>query len=100
MVEKQRGGKSRCETTICNNMQLWQSGYSSPSCAFHAFLVRRRWQGYLNFLPASLPGMPMYWTQNSLRYLRGTTLWEKYTGMKAMPGCYVEPPCDVREFGS
>lgn len=94
MVEKQRGPKSRCGNPYpCLFVVLRQIG---PSHAADTFLCLCRWQGYLGFLPDSLPGMPIYWKPSALSYLKGTAPWEKLTGTKAMPGCYVEPPFDVR----
>jgi hypothetical protein len=52
-----------------------------------------RWKGYLDFLPKYLPGMPMFWTEEDLRHLQGTS-----TLMKMRRGSlygFVEPPCHV-----
>lgn len=39
--------------------------------------------------------MPMLWSPEALAGLAGTALLDKLSGDKAVPGCYVEPPCQV-----
>ena len=69
--------------------------YCRGLCNNNAELCIARWKGYLAFLPDSLPGMPMSWSWEALASLAGTSLLDKLNGMKAVHGCYVEPPCQV-----
>ncbi|BDA47006.1 probable N-lysine methyltransferase setd6 at N-terminal half [Coccomyxa sp. Obi] len=60
---------------------------------------KSRWNGYFDFLPNEIPGMPMFWTTEELDRLNGTSLLDKLTGCKAQPECYVEAPCQIeRKF--
>ncbi|EIE21805.1 SET domain-containing protein, partial [Coccomyxa subellipsoidea C-169] len=52
-----------------------------------------KWKGYLDFLPKSIPGMPLFWDSEQLQSLEGTSLIEKMNGCKAMPDRPLEPPC-------
>eukprot|EP00884_Botryococcus_braunii_P011872 jgi/Botrbrau1/20686/Bobra.0058s0016.1 len=54
------------------------------------------WAPYLEFLPADVPGMPMYWGDQEMRLLEGTSVLDRLVGrVRFVEGGPVEPPTRV-----
>lgn len=51
--------------------------------------TRSPWRPYLDFFPAKLPHLPLFWAEADLALLRGTTAWAKCEGAggDALPPC-------------
>ncbi len=57
-----------------------------------------RWAAYLDFLPAALPRLPLFWPPEELPLLAGTAAADKLAGTYALEGAFVEPPAEVRRL--
>ena len=73
----------------------WSIHSLQPARCVAVVALQCRWAGYMDFLPKSCPGLPLFWAAEDLQRLRGSPALDKMTGRGCSYTHFLEQPSEA-----